>query len=164
MTITGHCLIWHSQPPKWFFTDKEGKMVSAEVMKQRMKEHIYTIVKRYKGKIKGWDVVNEAIEDDDSWRQSPFYKILGKEYILLAFRYAHEADPDIELYYNDYNMANAQKRATVVALVKDLQERGLRIDAVGMQGHLGMDYPDMQEFEKSILAYAAAGVKVMITE
>lgn len=164
MTMTGHCLIWHSQPPKWFFTDKEGKLVSAKVMKQRMKEHIYTVVKRYKGKLKGWDVVNEAIEDDGSWRQSPFYKILGKEYIPLAFQYAHEADPDIELYYNDYNMGNEKKRNTVVALIKDLKRRGLRIDAVGMQGHMGMDYPDIKEFEKSILAYAGTGVKVMITE
>lgn len=164
MAITGHCLIWHSQPPKWFFTDKEGKLVSAKVMKKRMKEHIYTVVKRYKGKIKGWDVVNEAIEDNGSWRQSPFYKILGKEYIPLAFQYAHEADPNLELYYNDYNMANEKKRNAVIAMIKDLRKRGLRIDAVGMQGHMGMDYPDINEFEKSIIAYAGAGVKVMITE
>lgn len=163
MTITGHCLIWHSQLPKWFFIDK-GKQVSAQELKKRMKEHIYTVVKRYKGKLKGWDVVNEAIEDDGSWRQSLFYKILGTEYIPLAFQYAHEADPNAELYYNDFNMSQKGKREAVVKLVKDLKKRGLRIDAVGMQGHMGMDHPNINDFEESMTAFAAAGVKVMITE
>ena len=164
MTVTGHCLIWHSQCPRWFLVDKDGKNVSAEVLKQRMKEHITTVVSRYKGRILGWDVVNEAIMEDGSYRKSKFYEILGEEFIPLAFQYAHEADLDAELYYNDYNMHEPGKRATVVKLVKDLKKRGLRIDAVGMQGHVGMDYPDLSEFEASMEAYAATGAKVMITE
>ena len=164
MTVTGHCLIWHSQCPRWFLVDKEGKNVSAEVLKQRMKEHITTVVSRYKGRILGWDVVNEAIMEDGSYRKSKFYEILGEEFIPLAFQYAHEADPDAELYYNDYNMHEPGKRATVVKLVNDLKKRGLRIDAVGMQGHVGMDYPDLSKFEASMEAYAATGAKVMITE
>lgn len=164
MTVTGHCLIWHSQCPRWFLVDKDGKNVSAEVLKQRMKEHITTVVSRYKGRIFGWDVVNEAIMEDGSYRKSKFYEILGEEFIPLAFQYAHEADPDAEFYYNDYNMHEPGKRATVVKLVNDLKKRGLRIDAVGMQGHVGMDYPDLSEFEASMEAYAATGAKVMITE
>ncbi|TCO94954.1 endo-1,4-beta-xylanase [Bacteroides heparinolyticus] len=164
MTVTGHCLIWHSQCPRWFLVDKDGKNVSAEVLKQRMKEHITTVVSRYKGRIFGWDVVNEAIMEDGSYRKSKFYEILGEEFIPLAFQYAHEADPDAELYYNDYNMHEPGKRATVVKLVNDLKKRGLRIDAVGMQGHVGMDYPDLSEFEASMEAYTATGAKVMITE
>jgi endo-1,4-beta-xylanase len=164
MTVTGHCLIWHSQLPKWFAVDQEGKPVTAEVLKARMKEHISTVVGRYKGRIKGWDVVNEAIVEDGSYRKSPFYDILGEEFIPLAFQYAHEADPDAELYYNDYGMDNPGRRDGVVRLVKQLKDRGLRIDAVGMQGHVGMDYPDIKAFETSMMAFVDAGVKVMITE
>lgn len=164
MAITGHTLIWHSQLSPWFCVDGKGKNVSPEVLKKRMKDHITTIVKRYKGRIIGWDVVNEAIEDDGSYRKSKFYEILGEEYIPLAFQYAHEADPNAELYYNDFSMANPGKRAGVVKLVKELKKRGIRIDAVGMQGHIGMDYPQVGEFEKSMLAFAEAGVKVMVTE
>ncbi|MDR1406784.1 MAG: endo-1,4-beta-xylanase [Tannerella sp.] len=164
MWITGHCLVWHSQAPLWLCVDENGSNVSPEILTERLKNHITTVVTRYKGRIKGWDVVNEAILDDGSWRRSKFYEILGEEFIPLAFRFAHEADPDVELYYNDYSMALEGKRNTVVQLVKTLQERGLRIDAVGMQGHIGMDYPAIEEFEKSLLAFAATGVKVMITE
>ncbi len=164
LTVTGHCLIWHSQLAPWFAVDDNGQPVSAEVLKQRMQEHITTLVTRYKGRIKGWDVVNEAILEDGSYRKSPFYDILGEEFIPLAFQYAHEADPDVELYYNDYGMDNPAKRDAVVKLVQSLQARGLRIDAVGMQGHVGMDYPDMAAFEESMLAFASTGVNVMITE
>lgn len=164
MFIIGHCLIWHSQLAPWFCVDKEGKEVSPEVLKQRMKEHISTIVTRYKGRVKGWDVVNEAILEDGSFRQSKFYEILGEEFIPLAFQFAHEADPEAELYYNDYNMSSEGKRNTVVRLVNEMKGKGLRVDAVGMQGHMGMDYPDMEQFEQSILAYASTGARVMITE
>ncbi|MDR0757156.1 MAG: endo-1,4-beta-xylanase, partial [Tannerella sp.] len=164
MWVTGHCLVWHSQAPQWLCVDGEGHNVSPEILAERLKNHITMVVTRYKGRIKGWDVVNEAILDDGSWRKSKFYEILGEEFIPLAFRYAHEADPDAELYYNDYSMALEGKRNTVVQLVKTLKERGLRIDAVGMQGHIGMDYPAIEDFEKSLLAFAETGVKVMITE
>ena len=164
LAVYGHCLIWHSQCPKWFCTDEDGSDVDPEELKARMKNHIYTLVGRYKGRIKGWDVVNEAINDDGSWRQSPFYRILGEEYIPLAFQYAHEADPDAELYYNDYNMYRPEKAATAIRMVKDLKARGLRIDAVGFQGHYGMDYPDYAQLEKNIEDIYAAGVNIMFTE
>jgi endo-1,4-beta-xylanase len=164
MWITGHCLVWHSQAPEWLCTDGNGKNVSPETLAARLKSHITAVVSRYRGRIKGWDVVNEAILEDGSWRKSKLYEILGEEFVPLAFRLAHEADPDAELYYNDYSMAFEGKRSAVVRLVKTLRERGLRIDAVGMQGHIGMDYPAIEEFEKSLLAFAEAGVKVMVTE
>lgn len=164
LTMTGHCLIWHSQCPDWFCVDKNGKNVTPEVLKQRMKDHITTVVNHFKGKLKGWDVVNEAIIEDGSYRKSKFYEILGEEFIPLAFQYAHEADSTIELYYNDYGMDNPGRHEGVVKLIRSLKEKGLRIDAVGMQGHMGMDYPKIEEFEKSMLAFANEGVKVMITE
>lgn len=164
MAVIGHCLIWHSQLAPWFCVDEKGNNVTPEVLKQRMKDHITTIVTRYKGRIKGWDVVNEAILEDGSYRKSKFYEILGEEFIPLAFQYAHEADPDAELYYNDYAMNMSGKREGVVKLVSSLKEKGIRIDAVGMQGHMGMDYPDINEFEQSIVAFAGTGVKVMVTE
>lgn len=164
MAVIGHCLIWHSQLAPWFCVDEKGNNVTPEVLKQRMKDHITTIVTRYKGRIKGWDVVNEAILEDGSYRKSKFYEILGEEFIPLAFQYVHEADPDAELYYNDYAMNMPGKREGVVKLVSSLKEKGIRIDAVGMQGHMGMDYPDINEFEQSIVAFAGTGVKVMVTE
>lgn len=164
MTVIGHCLIWHSQCAPWFWVDDKGKFVTPEVLKQRMKDHIHTVVGRYKGRIHGWDVVNEAIVEDGSYRNSPFYQILGEEFIPLAFQYAHEADPDAELYLNDYGMNVTGRRDTYVKIIKNLQERGLRIDAIGMQGHMGMEYPSFEEFEQSLLAFAGTGIKVMITE
>lgn len=164
MAIIGHCLLWHSQLAPWFCIDENGKNVSPEVLKERIKTHIYTIVGRYKGRIKGWDVVNEAIENDGSWRKTPFYEILGADFIPLAFQYAHEADPDAELYYNDFSMDVKGKRDKVVELVKTLKEKGIRIDAVGMQGHMGLNYPKEDDFEQSIIGFSNAGVKVMITE
>ncbi len=164
MTVIGHCLIWHSQCSPWFFTDENGKQVSAEELKTRMRDHITAIVTRYRGRIKGYDVVNEAILDNGDYRNSKFYEILGEEFIPWAFKCAHEADPDAELYYNDYSMALPGKREGVVKLVKSLKAQGLRIDAVGMQSHMGMEHPDFAEYEKTIQALIDAGVKVAITE
>ena len=163
-TLTGHCLVWHSQPPKWMFTDKKGNLVSRETLIGRMYNHIMTVMTHYKGKVKGWDVVNEAIQDDGSYRQSLYYKIIGPEFIELAFQFAHEADPDAELYINDYSMAKPAKREAYVKLLRQFKAKGLRIDAIGMQSHNGYDYPDYTEYEKSIEAFAAEGVKVMLTE
>ena len=119
---------------------------------------------RYKGRVHGWDVVNEAILEDGSYRKSPFYEILGEEYIPLAFQYAHEVDPDAELYINDFGMSSPGRRATYVKIANDLKSRGLRIDGIGMQSHVGMDYPDLKEYEESMLAFAGTGCNVMITE
>lgn len=164
MFIIGHALIWHTQLARWFCVDEKGDNVSPEILKERMKNHITTIVSRYKGRVKGWDVVNEAILEDGSFRKTKFYEILGEEYIPLAFQYAQEADPEAELYYNDYNEWYPGRREAVIRLIRTLKERGIRIDAIGMQGHLGMDSPSIEEYEKSIQDYAKEGVKVMITE
>ena len=164
MTLIGHCLVWHSQPPKWMFTDETGKNVSRETLIGRMYSHIMTVVTRYRGKIKGWDVVNEAFEDDGSYRKTPYYNIIGPEYLALAFQFAHEADPNAELYYNDYSMSKPGKREAVCQLVRQLKAKGIRIDAVGMQSHNGYNYPDYSDYEKSLEAFAAEGVKVMLTE
>lgn len=160
----GHCLIWHSQAPRWFFRDENGDDVSREVMIERMKTHISTVVGRYKGKVHCWDVVNEAFEDDGSWRNNKFYQIVGEDYVELAFRFAHEADPEAELIYNDYSMFHKGRRDAVVKLVNDLKAKGIRVDGIGMQAHYGMDFPDLEEFENSLIAFAGTGADVHITE
>jgi endo-1,4-beta-xylanase len=164
MFITGHNLVWHSQAPDWFFTDKEGKDVTREVLIERMRTHITTIVSHYKGRIKGWDVVNEAIMEDGSYRKSKFYEIIGPEFMDLAFQFAHEADPDCELYYNDYNEWYPGKRAEIVKMIKRFKEKGIRIDGIGMQGHVSMTSPTIAEYQATIDDYTGAGVNVMVTE
>ena len=164
MAVMGHALIWHSQLSRWFCFDKDGNKVSRDTLINRMRDHIYTIMRHYKGKVRGWDVVNEAFEDDGSYRNTLFYQIIGKDYIPLAFKFAHEADPDAELYYNDYSMFKPIKCDSVVKMAKNLKAMGLRIDAVGMQGHYLLDDPSVEDVEKSIVKLAAAGVKVNITE
>ena len=163
--VVGHCLIWHSQCAPWFFVDDEGKQVSAEVLKKRMKDHIFTILGHYKGKVKGWDVVNEAFNDDGTLRHSKFYEILGEDFIPLAFQYAHEADPTVELYYNDYSMNKAKKAEGVVNFFRPLVAKGLPITAIGLQGHLiygDTDY--VKEYEQTIQAIASIGLPSQFTE
>ncbi|BAX79841.1 endo-1,4-beta-xylanase [Labilibaculum antarcticum] len=164
MFITGHTLIWHSQAPAWFFVDSLGNDVSRDVMIERMRTHISTVVGRYKGRVKGWDVVNETIMEDGTFRDSKLVQIIGEDFVKLAFQFAHEADPEAELYYNDYSMSIPEKRDGVIRMVKKMQEAGVRIDGIGMQAHSSITLPDMNEFEKSIEAFASLGVKVMITE
>ena len=164
MYIVGHTLIWHSQTPRWFFVDDKGNTVSKEVLIERMRKHITTVVSRYKGRINCWDVFNEAINDDGTWRNSPFYKIIGKDFIKLAFQFAHEADPKADLDYNDYSMYREGRRNAVVNMINELKAEGIKITAVGMQGHLGINNLPIAELEKSIDAFAATGVKVMFTE
>lgn len=163
MFIVGHCLVWHSQCPAWMFQGKYRVPMTKELLISRMRDHIHTVVGRYKGRVHGWDVVNEALEDDGSFRKSPYYNIIGEEFIELAFKFAHEADPDAELYYNDYSTHIPAKREAIVRLVKNLKAKGCRIDAVGMQSHVSFDTP-LDEYQKSIEAFAAAGVKVQVTE
>ncbi len=165
LAVYGHCLIWHSQCTPDFCYDPDGNLISPELLKERMKQHITTVVTRYKGRIKGWDVVNEAILEDGSYRQSPFWQILGEEFIPWAFQCAHEADPSCELYYNDYSMHEPKKLDTVIEMVKKLQAQGIRIDAIGFQGHVGMDYPDLDLYESHIRRVKEeTGLDVCITE
>ena len=164
LIVIGHTLIWHSQTPDWVFEDQNGLPASRELLLKRMKEHISTVVGRYKSKIHGWDVVNEAFDDNGDWRNTKWYQIIGEEYIDLAFKWACEADPETELYYNDYNMWHKGKRNRVVDLVKEFKFSEIKIDGIGLQGHWGLDYPPMDELESSFEAYSKLDVRVMVTE
>jgi endo-1,4-beta-xylanase len=164
MFIVGHTLVWHSQTPEWVFQDDQGKPVSREVLLQRMHDHISTVVGRYQGKIGGWDVVNEALNDDGTLRESPWMKIIGEDYIVKAFQFAHEADPQAELYYNDYLLEKKAKRTGAIALIKKLQAQGVPVTAVGIQGHYNFDFPSMDQLDATIGAFSKLGVKVMFTE
>lgn len=164
MFIIGHTLVWHSQTPNWVFENEDGNPKTKEELLQTMKDHIFTVAGRYKGKIDGWDVVNEAVEGDGSMRQTKWMEIIGEKYIEKAFIYANEAAPDAELYYNDYDMWKKGKYEKVVELVKDLQAKGIKIDGVGLQGHWGLDYPTNDELIASLEALSQLGVKIMITE
>lgn len=164
MFIVGHCLVWHQQLATWFPYDAQGQYVSADTLKNRMRDYIFTVVGRYKGRVHAWDVVNEAIDDDGSYRHSPYYDILGEEFIPYAFELAHEADPDAELYINDYGMEKPARCERYIQIVNDMKARGIRIDGIGMQGHMGMDNPWMHEFESALEALAGTGCKIMLTE
>jgi endo-1,4-beta-xylanase len=164
MAVIGHVLVWHSQTPAWVFQDSLGNPLTRDALLERMKDHIYTVVGHYRGKVLGWDVVNEAVNEDGSLRQTKWLQIIGEDYIEKAFQYAHEADPDAELYYNDYNNEEQAKRAGVTAIVRNLKEKGIRIDGVGIQGHWHLDSPDFSVVDESINEYAALEIKVMITE
>lgn len=164
MFVVGHTLVWHSQLAPWFVYDDNGRYVSADTLRERMRTYITDVVVRYKGRVNGWDVVNEVIDDDGGYRRTPFYEILGEEYIPYAFELAHAADPDAQLYLNDYAMDNPAKRDAYVRILNDLKKRGLRVDAIGMQSHAGMDYPNIAEYEKSMEAFIGTGTKVMMTE
>jgi endo-1,4-beta-xylanase len=164
MFIVGHNLIWHSQTPLWVFQDDKGETITREALLKRMHDHIFAVAGRYKGKIGGWDVVNEALNEDGTLRRSPWMRIIGEDYLLHAYQWAHEADPHAQLYYNDYSMENPAKRAGGIALIRKLQSEGVPIAAVGLQGHYKMDWPAPQEIDDTINAFAALGIKVMITE
>lgn len=164
MAIIGHTLIWHKQTPKWVFQDQQGNPVSREVLLKRMEEHITTIVQRYRGRIKGWDVVNEALDEDGNFRRSPWLTIIGEDYVEKAFQYAHRADPDVELYYNDYALENEPKRNGAIALIKRLQSKGIPVHAVGLQGHDTLDWPTPAQQDATITAFERLGVKVNISE
>lgn len=164
MFIIGHTLTWHSQTPKWVFEDSTGAPLTRDALLARLRDHIHTVVGRYKGRIGGWDVVNEALNEDGTMRQSPWLRIIGPDFVTKAFQFAKEADPQAELYYNDFSMENAQKRAGGVRLVKSLLDQGVTVTAVGMQDHLKMNWPTIAEEDSTISAFAALGVKVNITE
>jgi endo-1,4-beta-xylanase len=164
MFVVGHTLVWHNQTPRWVFEDSAGNPVSRDTLLARLREHIQTVVGRYRGRIGGWDVVNEALEEDGALRQTPWLRIIGPDYIRLAFQYAHEADPQAELYYNDYSLEQPAKRDGAVRLIRELLQAGVPVHAVGLQGHHKLDWPTMAAEDSTIDAFAALGVKVNITE
>ncbi|MGK9369007.1 endo-1,4-beta-xylanase [Melioribacter sp. Ez-97] len=164
MFIVGHTLVWHNQTPDWVFKDDNGNYLDREQLLERLREHIHTVVGRYKGKIKGWDVVNEAVDEDGSLRKSKWLEIIGEDYIEKAFEYAHEADPEAELYYNDFNTWHKAKRDGIMKLVRNLLDKGVKIDGIGLQGHWGLDYPSLDELDESLQEYSSTGLKIMITE
>ena len=166
MFIIGHTLIWHNQTPAWFFTDENGQPNTPEAQKERLRAHIEAVAGHYAGKVQAWDVVNEVIDNDGSYRSTTWVKGIGDgdELVKLAFQYASQYAPDTELYYNDFNAWRPGKRDGIVRMVKMLQDAGIRIDGIGIQGHWGLNYPKNEYIEQAIDAYAALGVKVMITE
>ena len=164
MYIYGHALCWHSQTPDWVYTDSLGNPLTRDALLERMKEHIFTVAGRYKGKVDGWDVVNEAIDDDGQMRKTKYYEIIGEDYVQKAFEFAHEADPGAELYYNDYNIEEPVKRAGVIKLLKKLQEQGVKVYGVGLQGHYMLDFPTLADIDSSIRIYSDMGFKIEITE
>jgi endo-1,4-beta-xylanase len=164
MQVVGHNLVWHSQTPAWVFQGADGKPADRETLLTRMRDHIHTVVGRYKGRIYGWDVVNEAIDEDGSLRKAPWHDGIGDDYVAKAFAFAHEADPNAELYYNDYNLEKPAKRAGVIRLVKDLKARGLRIDGIGNQGHWQLETPAIDQIEEALVDLHSTGLKVMYSE
>lgn len=164
MYIAGHVLVWHSQVPSWVFQDATGMPIAKNALLARMQEHINCLAGRYKGRMDSWDVVNESIDEGNGWRKSPWFNIIGEEFMDKAFHFAHEADPNAQLLYNDYNMHNPQKREFLVDYIRRAKKRGVPIHGIGLQGHVGLNYPDLSEFEASIAAYAAEGMRVHITE
>lgn len=164
MFIVGHNLVWHNQVPAWVFRDDKGNLLNRDALLARLKDHIDTVVGRYKGKIQSWDVVNEALNEDGTLRQSLWEKIIGDDYIAKAFEYAHEADPQAQLTYNDYNLENESKRNGAIALIKKLQAEGVPITSVGLQNHDNLTWPAPEQEDATISAFAELGVKVEISE
>ena len=166
LKIRGHNLCWHEQTPMWLFKDASGATVTKDMLLQRLKDHITTVVSRYKGRLYAWDVVNEAVADDSTvlLRNSPWYIICGEEFIAKAFEYAHAADPDAQLFYNDYNTERPEKRERVYRLLKRLVDSGVPITGVGLQGHWSIFEPNAGELRATIARFASLGLKVQITE
>ncbi|MGO9096891.1 MAG: endo-1,4-beta-xylanase [Bryobacteraceae bacterium] len=162
--VVGHALVWHEQTPSWVFEGAPGTALDPELLLSRLRTHIRTVVGRYRGRVHGWDVVNEAFEDDGTWRKTPWYTTLGEEFVAKAFEFAHQADPDAQLYYNDYNLWKMPKCKAAVRLVRSLGERGIRIDGVGEQAHWVLAGPGVEEIEPAVVELAETGAQVMFTE
>jgi endo-1,4-beta-xylanase len=164
MFVIGHTLIWHKQTPSWVFRGDAGKPADRDLLLKRMRDHIQTIVGHYKAKVGGWDVVNEALNEDGTLRQTPWMKIIGEDYLRKAFEFAHEADPGAELYYNDFALENEPKRKGALAMVRKLKAAGVPITGIGLQNHDSLRWPSPAELDVTIDAFAREGLKVMITE
>jgi endo-1,4-beta-xylanase len=170
LRIRGHNLCWHEQTPRWLFVNSNGDTVTKEVLLKRLKDHITAVVSRYKGRIYAWDVVNEAVADEKSddtsriLRNSPWFRICGDEFIAKAFEYAHAADPNARLFYNDYNTERPEKRERVYRLLRKLVAAGVPITGVGIQAHWSVYEPSAADLRASIDRFSSLGLKVQITE
>lgn len=164
--IVGHTLVWHNQTPSWFFHDDDGNLNTPEAQIEQMRKHIASVAGRYAGKVNAWDVVNEVIDNDGSYRPTTWVNGVGNGDTLVknAFKFANKYAPDTELYYNDFNAWRPAKRDGIMRLVRMLQKDNIRIDGVGIQGHWGLNYPKTEYIEAAIDSFASLGVKVMITE
>jgi endo-1,4-beta-xylanase len=164
--LRGHCLVWHNQTPDWLFKDNTGHTVSKELLLQRLKDHITTVVSRYKGKIYAWDVVNEVISDKTTeyMRPSLFFQITGEDFIAKAFQYAHEADPGALLFYNDYNEIDPVKRGKIIRMIKGLKAAGIPIHGIGLQAHWAVNEPSEKQLEQTLQDFSGLGLNMQITE
>ena len=164
LTVNGHTLVWHQQCPDWFFSDGD-RPAGRERVLQRMRAHIAAVAGHFAGKVKSWDVVNEAIDDQDDYlRKSKWLTCIGDDFIAEAFIAARKADPQAELYYNDYGIERPLKRGKTLRLIRDLKQRGVPIQGIGIQGHWQLDHIPFQAVEEAILAFHSEGLPVMITE
>lgn len=166
LKLRGHTLCWHNQTPDWFFKDATGKQVTKEVLLQRLKDHITTVVTRYKDVVYAWDVVNEVISDNPAefYRNSLFYQLCGEEFIAKAFQWAHEADPKALLFYNDYNEIDPVKREKIIKMVKKLKAKGVPIHGIGLQGHWAINEPTKEQLEKTLADFSTLNLPLQITE
>ncbi len=177
--MRGHCLCWHSQFADWMFVNKKGKPVKKKVFYERLRDHIHTIMNRYKDVVYAWDVVNEAMADDNAgprwgfgrggqepspYRQSRAFQLCGDEFIAKCFEFAREADPDVLLFYNDYSCVDNGKRERIYNMVKKMKDAGVPIDGIGMQGHYNIYFPDEDQLEKAIVRFKELVKHIHITE
>ena len=163
----GHTLVWHNQTPDFFFNHADGTPKSHDEMVETMRSYIETVAGHFAGKINAWDVVNEIIDNDGSYRKTLWTNAFngdGDEVVRLAFQFAHQYDPNAELYYNDFNAWRPSKRDGIARMVRMLQKEGIKIDGIGIQGHWGLNFPKNEYITAAIDTFAALGVKVMITE
>ncbi len=162
MLVRGHTLVWHNQNPKWL---EEGEWTRDELV-EVLREHITTVVSRYRGRIAAWDVVNEAIDEDGELRDTIWLRVIGPEYIEMAFRWAHEADPDAHLFYNDYACEGLSCKSNAIhVMVQDLLEQGVPIHGVGLQMHVAVnDPPRPQDVQANLERLGELGLQVQITE
>lgn len=166
LAVHGHTLVWHNQSPDWIFKNGD-QPASRERVLERLNQHVSTVVGRYKGRIKTWDVVNEALDDDgnDNYlRKSQWFLATGEDFIVEAFKTARAADPDAVLYYNDYDIEKPNKREKALRLIRSLKAKNVPLDGIGIQGHWFLDGIDLKNIEAAILAFHAEGLRVSITE
>ena len=166
LKVRGHTLVWGARNPYWLTWDAAGNMVNRIILEARLKEHIMSVVERYKSKVYAWDVVNEAVFDNNKEFLKPtvWYKIMGEEYIYKAFQFTHESDSNALLFYNDYDAEQPSKRDRIVKLINNIKDRNIPIHRIGIQGHWTTKNLNLSDLEDAIDAYSAMGLQVQITE